>query len=156
MNGNWYVPVNQTDQDLLSKSRRTEKSSCQNKAGQHGICMFAQKCVKEGGINLGICKNGFYFGSCCQLPIVDEMKKTVITTSENTNARTTNDGTVVTVIPNPNKTQLASPKETMSSSAITSSTMNTKTSSKTPQTTKATTTTMTTMATISTTTPTTT
>ena len=34
-------------------------------AGQHGECMFVWQCLKTKGKHLGMCMDGFMFGSCC-------------------------------------------------------------------------------------------
>ena len=32
--------------------------------------MFAWNCAESGGTHLGTCVDRFYFGSCCELPVV--------------------------------------------------------------------------------------
>ena len=85
--GNWYVPeINRpTPETILKQSRFIQPLPCQNENGQYGVCMFAQKCTAEGGINLGTCKDGFYIGSCCQLK---EFIKTNVHTSVTKNQET--------------------------------------------------------------------
>lgn len=35
--------------------------------GEAGICMFARSCAKANGTHIGICAQGFMFGSCCRI-----------------------------------------------------------------------------------------
>ena len=34
-------------------------------AGEPGTCMFVWECLKTEGKHLGMCMDGFMFGSCC-------------------------------------------------------------------------------------------
>ncbi len=34
-------------------------------AGERGTCMFVWECLKTDGQHLGMCMDGFMFGSCC-------------------------------------------------------------------------------------------
>ena len=34
-------------------------------AGEEGTCMFVWECLKTDGKHLGMCMDGFMFGSCC-------------------------------------------------------------------------------------------
>lgn len=34
-------------------------------SGVEGTCMFVWECIKSDGIHLGMCMDGFMFGSCC-------------------------------------------------------------------------------------------
>ena len=49
-----------TDDDGFSIARR----SCRV-AGESGTCMFVWECLKTEGKHLGMCMDGFMFGSCC-------------------------------------------------------------------------------------------
>ncbi|XP_045461081.1 serine proteinase stubble [Harmonia axyridis] len=49
------------------------------KTNEKGICMFAINCLKANGTHLGTCIDKFYFGSCCQLPTVNEIDNTIDT-----------------------------------------------------------------------------
>ena len=46
--------------DIQSMARQT----CQV-AGEAGTCMFVWECLKTEGKHLGMCMDGFMFGSCC-------------------------------------------------------------------------------------------
>jgi len=38
--------------------------------GRGGHCMFSMACAWANGIHLGVCRDRFLFGSCCELPLV--------------------------------------------------------------------------------------
>jgi hypothetical protein len=40
-------------------------SSGSGSSGEEGICMFVWECLKSDGKHLGMCVDGFMFGSCC-------------------------------------------------------------------------------------------
>ena len=35
--------------------------------GSKGVCVFSLACTYGGGIHLGICRDRFYFASCCKV-----------------------------------------------------------------------------------------
>eukprot|EP00095_Tigriopus_kingsejongensis_P000840 maker-scaffold546_size140615-snap-gene-0.31 protein:Tk00840 transcript:maker-scaffold546_size140615-snap-gene-0.31-mRNA-1 annotation:"tripsin " len=39
--------------------------SCEGKNGSTGVCVHSMACTFSGGEHLGICRDRFYFGSCC-------------------------------------------------------------------------------------------
>lgn len=43
---------------------RISNKSCRV-AGQSGLCMFVWECIKKDGRHMGMCMDGFMFGSCC-------------------------------------------------------------------------------------------
>ncbi|XP_044745027.1 serine proteinase stubble isoform X2 [Coccinella septempunctata] len=47
------------------------------KTNEKGVCIFAMNCVKANGTHLGTCIDKFYFGSCCQLPTVNEIDNSI-------------------------------------------------------------------------------
>ena len=55
---------------LLGQGRNIQPLPCQDKKGSRGVCMFAWNCAESGGTHLGTCVDRFYFGSCCELPVV--------------------------------------------------------------------------------------
>ncbi|GAB6030759.1 hypothetical protein CHUAL_007608 [Chamberlinius hualienensis] len=73
---------------------------CQNTKGDQGICMFVWDCVKEDGVHLGTCVDGFLFGTCCANKT--SVTNTSITSTTNKSklaeAKTTNhnDSTIAT------------------------------------------------------------
>ena len=44
-------------------------------AGDEGTCMFVWECLKTDGKHLGMCMDGFMFGSCC---VHDDDQNTVL------------------------------------------------------------------------------
>lgn len=38
-----------------------------------GVCMFVWECIKSNGIHLGMCMDGFMFGSCCGHDLADNI-----------------------------------------------------------------------------------
>ena len=57
-------------QFFLGQGRNIQPLPCQDKKGSRGVCMFAWNCAESGGTHLGTCVDRFYFGSCCELPVV--------------------------------------------------------------------------------------
>ena len=49
------------------ETKSIKKRNCEV-AGQHGECMFVWQCLKTKGKHLGMCMDGFMFGSCCLYP----------------------------------------------------------------------------------------
>ena len=49
------------------ETKAIKKRNCEV-AGQHGECMFVWQCLKTKGKHLGMCMDGFMFGSCCVYP----------------------------------------------------------------------------------------
>lgn len=39
--------------------------------GYEGTCMFVWECIKSEGVHLGMCMDGFMFGSCCGHNLTD-------------------------------------------------------------------------------------
>ncbi|CAB3254502.1 unnamed protein product [Arctia plantaginis] len=55
--------------------------------GARGACMWVQECNRMGGTHVGVCVDGFMFGSCCRLPdkpVQVEETQTPVTVSERT------------------------------------------------------------------------
>ena len=63
-------------EDIQSFARQT----CQV-AGESGTCMFVWECLKTEGKHLGMCMDGFMFGSCC---VHDDDVNKVIQSDEDT------------------------------------------------------------------------
>ena len=63
-------------EDIHSFARQT----CQV-AGESGTCMFVWECLKTEGKHLGMCMDGFMFGSCC---VHDDDDNKVIQSNEDT------------------------------------------------------------------------
>lgn len=40
-------------------------------SGYEGTCMFVWECIKSEGVHLGMCMDGFMFGSCCGHNLTD-------------------------------------------------------------------------------------
>ena len=53
-------PISLFPDEIQSMARQT----CQV-AGEAGTCMFVWECLKTEGKHLGMCMDGFMFGSCC-------------------------------------------------------------------------------------------
>ena len=49
---------------ISEDTRSFAKQTCQV-AGESGTCMFVWECLKTEGKHLGMCMDGFMFGSCC-------------------------------------------------------------------------------------------
>jgi len=64
------------EEDIQSFARQT----CQV-AGESGTCMFVWECLKTEGKHLGMCMDGFMFGSCC---VHDDDDNKVIQSDEDT------------------------------------------------------------------------
>ncbi|KAF8790900.1 Serine protease filzig like protein [Argiope bruennichi] len=43
------------------------KKSCQDPLGNKGTCMFKYDCIRQKGVTLSTCVDGFLFGACCFL-----------------------------------------------------------------------------------------
>ncbi|GBL77175.1 hypothetical protein AVEN_12798-1 [Araneus ventricosus] len=43
------------------------KKSCQDPIGNKGTCMFKYDCIRQKGVTLSTCVDGFLFGACCFL-----------------------------------------------------------------------------------------
>jgi len=93
------------------QSKAITPSSCKVD-GQTGHCMFVWECMKTKGTHLGMCMDGFMFGSCCIVEGNDDINKldsgqqttqrvptTTRTTSTSTTTTTTTRRTTTTVKP---------------------------------------------------------
>ena len=49
---------------FISDASKINRRSCKV-AGEEGTCMFVWECLKTDGKHLGMCMDGFMFGSCC-------------------------------------------------------------------------------------------
>jgi len=62
--------------DRRGNERNLRTLRCETRStNQVGVCMFSWNCMKEKGIHLGTCIDGFYVGSCCMFP---EGKRTTV------------------------------------------------------------------------------
>ena len=71
-------------------------------AGESGTCMFVWECLKTEGKHLGMCMDGFMFGSCCvhddkenQISMKDEISSSTETTSTSTELTTISSSTTL-------------------------------------------------------------
>ena len=61
-------------------------------AGESGTCMFVWECLKTEGKHLGMCMDGFMFGSCC----VHDDKENQISMKDETSTETTSSTSIST------------------------------------------------------------
>ena len=59
---------------FISDASKINRRSCKV-AGEEGTCMFVWECLKTDGKHLGMCMDGFMFGSCC---VHNEAQNTVL------------------------------------------------------------------------------
>ena len=59
---------------FISDASKINRRSCKV-AGEEGTCMFVWECLKTDGKHLGMCMDGFMFGSCC---VHNDAQNTVI------------------------------------------------------------------------------
>ena len=81
-------------------------------AGEEGTCMFVWECLKTEGKHLGMCMDGFMFGSCCvhnddQNKVSDqkvtENKQTTTTKTSPTPSTTSSTSITTTPLPTPER-----------------------------------------------------
>ncbi|XP_035226632.1 nuclear pore complex protein DDB_G0274915-like [Stegodyphus dumicola] len=64
----WTHPLSPHRKSHIPGRRMTmTRKSCQDSAGNIGICMFKWDCISLKGITLSTCADGFLFGACCKV-----------------------------------------------------------------------------------------
>jgi len=72
MSASWLAHVSLNFNVFLTGSYKISPKPCEVPDEQnshkfyHGTCMFVWECIKSNGKHLGMCVDGFMFGSCCK------------------------------------------------------------------------------------------